>query len=386
MAVSPDPASILFSAATAGIEQPAQEYVLPRASSLAAPSLNWLWPGYVPGGKLTLIDARGGTGKTRLALGMMACLSIGSWPFGIGGQVATCEPARSMLITSEDDPEDSALTFREMGGDLDQLILYSPDTGALTLDDSGLTQLEAIIIANQLRMVVFDPVLQYMPGTVRGQTDNQGITQTLSKLQRVARSTGVAIVLIRHWAMSQTDREASQLGAGGESWRNSSRAQIILFPHPENATRRDWTQVLAVSGRNTQRVVYEQFFGIEIERGRQTFIHPDQVDLDPYLDSFKMLARHLGKAPPIDPGARGPEPEVTRQIATAIIDAVRARPRIYRRDLVASLIEAGHAKTTVYRAVATLLEQGHLVEEKWQLSLANEDMFADDAATPWWLE
>jgi len=366
---------------------PAATFALEPATALGDPSTTWLWEGYILGGKLTLLDARGGSGKTRLFLAMAACLSLGRFPFGIGGHPVTVDPGKSLLISSEDDPEESAQTFGEIGGDKSKLFLYNPGVhGGIVLDDAGCQRLEDLILVNGIQLVGLDPILQFMPTDVRGQTDNQGITKTLARLSGVARKTGAAIILIRHWAMNLTAREVNQMGAGGESWRNVCRGQRILFPHPENNTRQDETRVLIVNGRHTQRIRYEGTFEMVISRGMQAFIHPDKVELGPYVDTYPALGTFLGVAPQVSTGARGPKPGERQRAAQLIVDYLVAHGRTaYSRDVREALESQGINKNRFYEAKQELVSTEYMTDDRGRWSLTERaDPFSDNQ--PWWVE
>lgn len=376
----------MLGASDSGIDA-ASEYVLQTAKSLSAPEIQWLWEGYLLRGKLTLIDARGGSGKTRLFLAIAACVSQGVFPFGIGGEPVTLPAGRSMLMSGEDDPEESAQTYNELSGVADNMFFYSPSVhGELTFDDAGITRLENLIRVNGISLVGVDPVLQFMPKDVRGQTDNQGITQCLSRLNGVARRTNASIVMIRHWAMNLTAREINQLGAGGESWRNVSRGQRILLPHPENNTRRDWMRSLVVNGRHTQRVRYEGCFEIAIDKGVQTFIHPRDVDLTPYIDAFPSLGAYLGVAPSVSAGTRGPKPGERQRAAQLIVDYLVAHGRAaYSRDVREALDALGVNKNRFYEAKNELVSTEYMTDDRGRWSLTERaDPFSDNQ--PWWVE
>src|SRR5258707_1253868 len=57
--------------------------LLTRASEIVPEPIQWLWPGWLPAGKLTLLAGSPGTGKTTLALALAAAITRGSeWPDG----------------------------------------------------------------------------------------------------------------------------------------------------------------------------------------------------------------------------------------------------------------------------------------------------------------
>lgn len=70
--------------------------------------ITWLWPGWVPAGKLTILAGAAGTGKTTLALALAAVLTAGGrWPDG-----SECKQLGNVLIWSSEDVADDTLVPR----------------------------------------------------------------------------------------------------------------------------------------------------------------------------------------------------------------------------------------------------------------------------------
>lgn len=76
---------------------------LVRMAEVTEKPITWLWPGFVPLGKLTLLAGTGGTGKSTLAFSMASIVTTaGMWP-----DATRCNVAGNVLIwSSEDDPAD----------------------------------------------------------------------------------------------------------------------------------------------------------------------------------------------------------------------------------------------------------------------------------------
>jgi len=81
--------------------------------------IEWLWPGTIPLGKVTLIQGAAGAGKSRLALDLAARVTSGApWP---NGQPNVLPPADVLVVSRQD--EGAAITARvqRAGGDTKRL-------------------------------------------------------------------------------------------------------------------------------------------------------------------------------------------------------------------------------------------------------------------------
>src|SRR5215218_2435961 len=65
--------------------------------------VEWLWPGRIPKGKLSLVEGDPGTGKSALTIDLAARISVGrELPDG-----APCEVSGVVLMSAEDGPADT---------------------------------------------------------------------------------------------------------------------------------------------------------------------------------------------------------------------------------------------------------------------------------------
>ena len=79
--------------------------------------ITWLWPGWVPAGKLTILAGAAGTGKTTLALALAAVLTAGGrWPDG-----SEYKQLGNVLIWSSEDVADDTLVPRLIASGADQI-------------------------------------------------------------------------------------------------------------------------------------------------------------------------------------------------------------------------------------------------------------------------
>lgn len=359
----------------------AERDLLP-AAGLPPSTTEWLWEGYIMRGKVTNVEAKGGSGKSRLILGIAAGLSLGIWPFTLNSATSVkCEPGKTLIFTSEDSPEEITDTFKEAGGDVSKLFFYDPRIhGTLVLDEKGVERLQELVAMNNFDMVVLDPVLEFVPKTLTSQNDNTAITKFLASLRNVAASTGCAIVCVRHFSKGMAGKEVHEMAAGGEAWRNGARGQFVLFAHPE--CRKGWTQVMAVPARDTMRAQYGKPFGIEITEGRQTFVPPHVLNVETYCEAYEALAKRFGRVSvQIPDKSRGPKATRLKECAEAIGALLEKCPGRSKNYLEAreEIKAQGFSQALVYRAKDAMKDAGLLRDSGTDWVLTDDyDPFADD--------
>lgn len=80
-------------------QQPGWMIELTAAVDIPAEKIQWIWPGWLPKAKLSILAGAGGCGKTTLAISLAATLSRGGdWPDG-----SKCEAAGNIVIWSGED-------------------------------------------------------------------------------------------------------------------------------------------------------------------------------------------------------------------------------------------------------------------------------------------
>src|SRR5262245_19863279 len=92
-----------------------QRLIATRLSDVEAKEVSWLWPNYIPCGKLTLLIGDPGVGKSFVSLDLAARVTSGGpWPDGAPG----VPPADVVILQAEDDPADTLRPrFDALGGD-----------------------------------------------------------------------------------------------------------------------------------------------------------------------------------------------------------------------------------------------------------------------------
>src|SRR5262245_37745262 len=121
--------------------------------------LEWLWRGYLPRGKLVLLDGDPGMAKSLLAIDLIARLSRGS-PMPDGTPLP--KAFTSAVLSAEDGRADTIRPRAEAAGtDLSRLIL--PRVHQLPQVPKDMPGLEELIVDRAPVLVVIDRLMAFLP-------------------------------------------------------------------------------------------------------------------------------------------------------------------------------------------------------------------------------
>jgi putative DNA primase/helicase len=216
---------------------------LRRVSDIAARPVQWLWPGRIPRGKLTMLAGHPGLGKSQLALAIAAIVTTGGrWP--VDGTRA--EHGSAVILSAEDDAEDTIRPRLDAAGaDLTRCYVIGAvcdhrngggetRRGFSVMDDLPLLATELAGIGDAA-LVVIDPITAYL-----GATDshrNAEVRAALAPLAELAAQYRVAVLAISHLRKS-LEGEAILRVSGSLAFVAAARAAYIVTRDPSDAARR----------------------------------------------------------------------------------------------------------------------------------------------------
>jgi putative DNA primase/helicase len=211
--------------------------MLTRASDIIPEAIKWLWPGWLPQGKLTLLAGSPGTGKTTLALSLAAAVSRGgTWPDG-----TTCNRIGDVLVWSgEDDPADTlAPRLIAAGANLERVHIVSGRT-----DEHGEIQpfdpsCDIPLLAERLAemggavMMIVDPIVSAISGDAHRAND---VRRNLQALVDMAGSYGCAVLGISHFAKGTKGTSPAERVIGSQAF--VALARMVLVAGKDEAAER----------------------------------------------------------------------------------------------------------------------------------------------------
>ena len=223
----------------AAVEQKKQGKMhVAKLSSVRMEPVKWLWQGYLPIGKLVMLDGYPGQGKSAAVLDVAARGSKGrKMPDRSRGDVAG--PWDTLILTYEDDAADTLRPRIEAAGGDPARIRYvkgmayngESDLVAPTLPQD-LAALEKVLKARaDIRLVVIDPLMASLSGKVDAHRD-QDTRRVTAQLARIASRRKVCIVGIRHFR-KHTEGNSITAGGGSIGFIGQARVGLVIDRHPD---------------------------------------------------------------------------------------------------------------------------------------------------------
>lgn len=204
-------------------------------------AISWLWRGYVPFGKLTVLEGDPGLSKSTLTLWLAARLSRGLvLPDG-----STPDAADSLFITYEDGVADTLRPRAELAGaDLERIhvlagLSANGDDERPFVIPNDVSLIRQHIEETRARLLVIDP----LDAALSGASDSykgQDMRRALAPLAIAAEETGAAVVVVRHLTKARS-ANAITAGAGSIGIAGAARCVLAVHRHPEdeaNGSRR----------------------------------------------------------------------------------------------------------------------------------------------------
>lgn len=216
----------------------AHRVLLQCAVDVAPQPINWLWPDWLPAGKLTILAGAAGTGKTTLALALAAVVSCGGhWPDGS----ASARGANVLMWSSEDDPADTIVPRLMLAGaDLRNVFFVgnvaNKDGELIPFDPARDMPLlnERIASIGGARLLIVDPVLSAVSGDAHRAND---VRRNLQPLVDLANAHDCAVIGISHFSKGTQGKTPTERVIGSQAFAALAR-MVLVTAKDEGAERR----------------------------------------------------------------------------------------------------------------------------------------------------
>jgi len=295
------------------------------ADFLAAelPTPLWIVDKLAPGGGLTFLFGRAGTGKSFIAFELARC--VATRQHFLGEFLTVSGPAIYFNLEMSSSQFQHRLRMLETHHPVGDGALYVVNEPLALNDAACFTRFKALCDSTAPALVVIDPLVRALPGVDENSASE--VNQALTPVADLAREMGFALLVVHH-ATKGAARDGLDSLAGSRDF--AARADVALLvqtPQPgDGGGERDDSlrRVTLVKSRWTSAVPPFCF----------------RVSSDPQ-GSPLVVAAEMPNA------------------CDEVLDLLRIKSPLAAKDIVAEL-EGVKSRDQVHRALSTLLKKGHL--------------------------
>ena len=216
---------------------------------------NWIWPGYVPAEKITILAGDPGMGKSTLVLDLISRISRGSLlPTGGRSIVGT-----TTIVSGEDAPQDTILP-RLIAADADirrveiMDVVYKDETKRLLSLPTDMQDLYDFVIRTRSRLVVIDPIAAFMDRGLDPYKDHD-IRMVMTPLEKLAEEARCAILIIAHFNKKEEATALHRIG-GSIGFVGAARS-VLAVASTQNKDRNVMFSVKSNLTRKPPALAYE---------------------------------------------------------------------------------------------------------------------------------
>jgi hypothetical protein len=186
----------------------------------------WLWWPRIPAEAITIVGAKGGTGKGFFCSDLAAIVTLGAlWPLEDKKEGEEAPHARVMWCEAED-PIDSVVIPRLIAAEADL-----SRVNFVTKQQFASLDLRAYIEKHNIRLIILSPLVTYLKG-LEDYNAGLSVRKALEKLQDGVTGTDCAIIGIGH-TNKKADLTAVERLLGSVEFANFVRSVLLLRKEPE---------------------------------------------------------------------------------------------------------------------------------------------------------
>lgn len=165
-------------------------------SDIQTEETQWIYNPYIPRGKIVIVGAYPGVGKTYLMCKLAACVSSGKPWLGVPKESPFTEkPGKVIYLTAEDGIADTiAVRMRACNADTNNIFVIEEGT-SLSFDSPDI---EDYIKEEQPEIVIFDPFQSFVGSGVNMNAANE-TREKLNPLIKLAKEYGTTFIIICHF-------------------------------------------------------------------------------------------------------------------------------------------------------------------------------------------
>ncbi|WP_186100313.1 AAA family ATPase [Burkholderia gladioli] len=218
------------------IKQPSMVNFL-RASDIVPERIRWLWPDWLPAGKLSILAGDAGAGKTTLALALAATVTTGGrWPDG-----SYCDqPGNVVIWSGEDNPADTLVPrLIAAGADCDRCFFVDGVTegNKRRAFDPAIDMLQLASLISDLggaSLLIVDPIVSAVTGNMDKAND---VRRSLQSLVDIASAHDCAVLGITHFTKGSAGSSPLHRVTGSQAFGALARMVLVAGKTENGADR-----------------------------------------------------------------------------------------------------------------------------------------------------
>jgi archaellum biogenesis ATPase FlaH len=205
-------------------------YRLINMEDVVAEEVEWLWEGYIPIGKLTILQGDPGKGKTMAMLNLIAAFTTGRGMLEPPWSSMIREPINVIYQTAEDGLADTVKPRLEAAGaDCSRVSVIDDRDKMLSMTDERLVW---AIRETKAGLVVLDPLQAYLGEKVDMNRANE-VRPRLKHLGDIAYENRCGMVLVGHLNKKETAKPEYK-GLGSMDFTAAARSVILCAESPRD--------------------------------------------------------------------------------------------------------------------------------------------------------
>lgn len=207
-------------------------------ADVAPKRVEWFWKGYIPLGKITILEGDPGLGKSVATIDLAARASAGK-RFPNGADALQCGV---VLMSAEDDVADTVRPRLDAaGGDPSKvcdltMVSDGPDDERLVSLPDDVSLIERAVRQYKAGLVVVDPLEAFMNERLSA-NNNQHVRRALNPLGKMAERTGAAVVVVKHLNKTSGGNPLYR-GGGSIGILGTARSGLVVALDPDDESRR----------------------------------------------------------------------------------------------------------------------------------------------------
>ncbi len=271
--------------------------ILRRLNEITREELEWLWPGRIPLGKLTLLAGDPGLGKSFVTLDLAARVSRGdAWP---DLPLVKQPPGGVVLMNCEDDASDTiAPRLDKAGVDDTRIVLLE---GVKHLDrrrhfslETDLPRLEEVLAQfPETRLVIIDPIAAYC-GNIDSHK-NSDVRGMLAPLGDLASRHRVAVLAVTHLSKSG-GAKAVYRAMGSLAFAAAARAVWAIAKDGDDPDRRLFLSAKLNLAKDPDGLAYRIIDARVVWEFDPVKMHADEAFRTEFMDQPKLRGSERAEA------------------------------------------------------------------------------------------